>query len=50
MNKDFMSYVMGIDPKHKMPKNFNPAIEKYILRKAFDNPDDPYCPAEILWR
>jgi len=27
-----------------MPKTFNPAIEKYILRKAFDCPEDPYCP------
>ena len=25
-------------------------IEKYILRKAFDTPDDPYLPADILWR
>jgi len=27
-----------------MPKNFSPPIEKYILRKAFDCPEDPYCP------
>lgn len=25
-------------------------IEKYILRKAFDDPADPYLPAKILWR
>jgi asparagine synthase (glutamine-hydrolysing) len=24
--------------------------EKYILRKAFDTPTDPYLPSEILWR
>ena len=25
-------------------------MEKYILRKAFDTPDDPYLPADVLWR
>lgn len=25
-------------------------VEKYILRKAFDTPDEPYLPEEILWR
>lgn len=25
-------------------------IEKHILRDAFDTPEDPYLPCEILWR
>lgn len=25
-------------------------MEKYILRKAFDTPEDPYLPAHVLWR
>lgn len=25
-------------------------MEKYILRKAFDTPEDPYLPASVLWR
>lgn len=25
-------------------------IEKYIVRKAFDTPEDPYLPSEVLWR
>ena len=25
-------------------------IEKYILRKAFDTPEEPYLPDEVLWR
>ncbi|CAM9969605.1 unnamed protein product, partial [Choristocarpus tenellus] len=25
-------------------------IEKYIIRKAFDTPDDPYLPDHILYR
>jgi asparagine synthase (glutamine-hydrolysing) len=25
-------------------------MEKYILRKAFDTPENPYLPASVLWR
>jgi asparagine synthase (glutamine-hydrolysing) len=25
-------------------------MEKYIIRKAFDTPDDAYLPDHILWR
>ena len=25
-------------------------MEKHILRKAFDTPEDPYLPDDILWR
>ena len=25
-------------------------IEKYIMRKAFDTPEDPYLPQHILYR
>ena len=50
MNKEWVEYVMSIDPKYKMPRTFNPAIEKYILRKAFDEPNDPFVPHDILWR
>ena len=25
-------------------------MEKYTLRKAFDTPEDPYLPNEVLWR
>jgi asparagine synthetase B (glutamine-hydrolysing) len=25
-------------------------MEKYILRKAFDTPENPYLPAHVLWR
>jgi len=30
------------------PKKFK--MEKHVLRKAFDTPDDPYLPKEVLWR
>jgi len=48
LDKEFLDVVMGIDPKDKMitPEH----IEKYILRKAFDDKDKPYLPQSILWR
>ena len=39
---------MNIDPDEKMIRPGR--IEKHILRDAFDEPDDPYLPHEILWR
>lgn len=42
--------MMSLDPHSKMPRNNEIPIEKYILRAAFDTPEDPYLPKEILWR
>ena len=47
---------MSIDPKDKvcdmsvMPDGVHHKMEKYILRKAFDDPDDPYLPESVLFR
>jgi asparagine synthase (glutamine-hydrolysing) len=55
LDKEFLRYAMTIDPEWKMCK-IRPGdekrgkIEKYILRKAFDTPENPYLPDEILWR
>lgn len=48
LDKEFLEVCMNIDPKEKMIGNGR--IEKHILRKAFDTPEDPYLPEEILWR
>lgn len=40
---------MNIDPNEKMVTPTRP-IEKYILRAAFDDRENPYLPSEILWR
>lgn len=40
---------MGTDAKYKMI-NGNQSMEKFILRKAFDDTDKPYLPKEVLWR
>jgi len=58
LDKDFLEIAMNIDPSYKMihngsdcvPNDPRRHIEKYILRKAFDTPDSPYLPDEILWR
>lgn len=50
LDADFMDLAMTIDPAEKMINKAAGRIEKHILRQAFDTPDDPYLPAEILWR
>ena len=47
LDKDFVDYVMNIDPYYKMINENTKNIEKYILREAFN---DNYLPDEILWR
>ena len=44
---DFVDYVMNIPPKYKLINSDQP-IEKYILRKAFDN--NEFLPDNILYR
>lgn len=44
---DFVNYVMNIPPRYKLINYYQP-IEKYILRKAFDN--DNFLPHNILYR
>lgn len=56
LDEDFLQVSMDMDPKEKMivkgPEisKEDTRIEKYVIRKAFDTPDDPYLPDEILWR
>jgi asparagine synthase (glutamine-hydrolysing) len=49
LDKAFLELAMNIIPQEKMPASYG-GVEKYILRKAFDTPDDPYLPDSILWR
>ena len=49
LDKQFLDATVLIKPEEKQPKTYD-GVEKYILRKAFDTPEDPYLPAEILWR
>ena len=49
LDKDFLDVAIRIKTEEKQPKTYE-AVEKYILRKAFDTPENPYLPSEILWR
>ena len=49
LDKQFLDVAICIKPEEKQPKTHN-GVEKYILRKAFDTPENPYLPEEVLWR
>ncbi|SNB26857.1 Asparagine synthetase [Flavobacterium psychrophilum] len=49
LDKAFLDVAVLIKPEEKQPKTYG-GKEKYILRKAFDTPDNPYLPDEVLWR
>jgi len=49
LDKDFLDVAIRIKTEEKQPKTYD-GIEKYILRKAFDTTENPYLPAEVLWR
>ncbi|HLF52101.1 asparagine synthase B [Flavobacterium sp.] len=49
LDKAFLEMAIQIKPEEKQPKTYD-GIEKYILRKAFDTPESPYLPQEVLWR
>jgi len=56
LDADFLDVAMMMDPQEKMivkgkdVSKEDTRIEKYVIRKAFDTPDDPYLPDDILWR
>jgi len=50
LDLDFLKVAMAIKPAEKQPDTVHGKPEKYILRKAFDNPEDPWLPTSILWR
>eukprot|EP01049_Picozoa_sp_SAG25_P001269 SAG25_NODE_53_length_18703_cov_126.779104_9_plen_315_part_00 len=51
LDKEFLDYAMTLDPTHKMCGRLaDGKMEKWCLRKAFDTPEDPYLPSEVLWR
>lgn len=56
LDRDFLDVAMSLNPEEKMIR-LGPDVplkerraEKWVIRKAFDTPDDPYLPSEILWR
>ncbi len=49
LDKAFLQTAMEIAPEFKMPSSHG-GVEKFILRKAFDTPEQPFLPDEVLWR
>jgi asparagine synthase (glutamine-hydrolysing) len=49
LDTTFLDTNIRIKTEEKQPKTYD-GIEKYILRKAFDTPENPYLPSEVLWR
>jgi asparagine synthase (glutamine-hydrolysing) len=50
LDADFLEIAMNIDSKEKMIDPKAKKFEKYIIRKAFDDKENPYLPERILWR
>ncbi|CAK7330545.1 unnamed protein product [Dovyalis caffra] len=50
LDKDFINVAMAIDPEWKMIKPGQGHMEKWVLRRAFDDAEHPYLPKHILYR
>ncbi|XP_043719335.1 asparagine synthetase [glutamine-hydrolyzing] 2-like [Telopea speciosissima] len=50
LDKDFINVAMDIDPQWKMVRPDIGRIEKWVLRNAFDDDQNPYLPKHILYR
>lgn len=50
LDKEFINVAMSIDPEGKMIMPEQGRIEKWILRRAFDDEERPYLPKHILYR
>jgi len=56
LDADFLQVAMNLDPKEKMivkgpdVSKEDTRIEKYVIRKAFDTPDDPVCVAGVPFK
>ena len=52
LDKEWLDYSMNLDPVHKLCGTHpdGKRIEKWALRKAFDDKDKPYLMDSVLWR
>lgn len=50
LDKEFINEAMSIDPEWKMVRPDLGRIEKWVLRKAFDDEENPFLPKHILYR
>jgi len=50
LDKEFIEVAMSMDPEWKLYDPELGRIEKWVMRKAFDDEDEPYLPKHILYR
>ncbi|CAI5508565.1 unnamed protein product [Closterium sp. Naga37s-1] len=50
LDKEFLDVAMSIDPQYKMIRKEDGRIEKWVIRRAFDDEEKPYLPKHILYR
>eukprot|EP00322_Chrysochromulina_rotalis_P031414 CAMPEP_0115846352 /NCGR_PEP_ID=MMETSP0287-20121206/9818_1 /TAXON_ID=412157 /ORGANISM="Chrysochromulina rotalis, Strain UIO044" /LENGTH=602 /DNA_ID=CAMNT_0003300143 /DNA_START=132 /DNA_END=1940 /DNA_ORIENTATION=+ len=52
LDKDMLDCTMEIAGEHKMVLKGEPTqqLEKWLLRAAFDTPESPFLPSDVLWR
>jgi len=54
LDKEFLQVAMSMEPHWRRPRPTDrcggPRVEKFVLRRAFEDHKDPFLPAEILWR
>ena len=50
LDRRFLEVAMNIRPEDRMPNRSAGKMEKYVVRKAFDDKNDPFLPDSILWR
>lgn len=50
LDREFVEYILSVDPECKMINEEHKNIEKWVLRAAFDDKENPWLPDNILWR
>eukprot|EP01047_Picozoa_sp_COSAG01_P052800 COSAG01_NODE_5590_length_4160_cov_1.695395_3_plen_170_part_00 len=52
LDREVLDYNLSFDAADKMcvDEHGRSRAEKYIIRRAFDTPEDPYLPHDVLWR
>eukprot|EP00250_Pteridium_aquilinum_P028322 c36945_g1_i1 orf=646-2412(-) len=50
LDKEFINVALGMDPAAKMISTKEGRIEKWTLRNAFDDEENPFLPKHILYR
>ncbi len=52
LDAELLDFAMGFDPTAKLSSTHpdGARMEKHALRAAFDDPERPYLPKEVLWR